>query len=431
MRSSTSAVDLLGIHTTRSGRLLPIRRGLREGRSMASTYDADPEGPRMSSSYAWLPGHHLAVAATLAHADELIGEVASLLFDYQTQPGGIIQLREVPMITHSQTVVVSMSPMPRKVVLLVADALVVLRNAIEHTLFAEVEYRDGTLDKKGAKVVEMPAAQTYDAFDAWVKGRARNGPPSLQRGSELIKRIERLQPFHRTVSSHDHPMALLTLHTNHSKHRAPAVTAVRLAAVHREDLTPPSLADIERRPEVPLQVGEVIAKTPRGQHIPVALFPTIGINRPGTERWPVLMKELDELATWVRTQAVPRLITGIEPPAPPLPARYEISVGRENERSALPSGSATSAAQLHSDRLGAATVRLDMVETIVRMDDAPSAAQISAWLKSLSDQELLARIRGLRATAMYEPEIVLSNFAVLERMRDDARRFSGLPVDGA
>ena len=32
---------------------------------------------------------------------------------------------------------------------------------------------------------------------------------------------------------------------------------------------------------------------------------------------------------------------------------------------------------------------------------------------------------------MYEPEIVLSNFAVLERMRDDARRFSGLPVDGA
>lgn len=382
----------------------------------------------MSSSYAWLPDHHLAVAATLAHADELIGEVASLLFDYQTQSEGTIQLREVPMITHSRTVVVSMSPMPRKVVLLVADALVVLRNAIEHTLFAEVEYRDGTLDEKAAKVVEMPAAQTYDAFDAWLKGRAKNGPPSLQRGSELIKRIERLQPFHRTVSSHDHPMALLASHTNHSKHRAPAVTAVRLAAIHREDLTPPSLADVERRPEVPLQVGEVIAETPRGQRIPVALFPTIGINRPGTERWPVLMKELDELATWVRTQAVPRLITGIEPPAPALPARYEISVGREDERSALPSGSATSAAQSYSDRLGAAAVRLDMVETIVQMENAPSATQISAWLESLSDQELLARMRKLRSTAMYEPEIVVSNFAVLERMRDDARRFSGLPV---
>ncbi|OZF26210.1 hypothetical protein [Rhodococcus sp. 14-2483-1-2] len=125
------------------------------------------------------------MAATLAHADELIGEVASLLFDYQTQPEGTIQLREVPMITHSQTVVVSMSPMPRKIVLLVADALVVLRNAIEHTLFAEVEYRDGTLDEKAAKVVEMPAAQTYDAFSTWLKSRAKNGPPSLQRGSEF------------------------------------------------------------------------------------------------------------------------------------------------------------------------------------------------------------------------------------------------------
>ncbi|WP_218829799.1 hypothetical protein [Rhodococcus sp. 05-2254-1] len=370
------------------------------------------------------------MAATLAHADELIGEVASLLFDYQTQPEGTIELREVPMITHSQTVVVSISPMPRKVVLLVADALVVLRNAIEHTLFAEVEYRDGALNEKAAKVVEMPAAQTYVAFDTWLKGRVKNGPPSLQRGSELIKRIERLQPFQRTMSSHDHPMALLTLHTNHSKHRAPAVTALRLAAIHREDLTPPSLADVERRPEVPLQVGEVIAETPRGQRIPVALFPTIGINRPGTGRWPVLMKELDELATWVRTQAVPRLITGTEPPAPPLPARYEISVGRVDERSALPSGVATSAAQLHSDRLGAATARLDMVETIVRMDDAPSAAHVSAWLESLPDQKLLARIRELRAPATNEPEIMLSNFAVLERMRDDARRFSGLPVDG-
>ncbi|WP_197517298.1 hypothetical protein [Microbacterium karelineae] len=377
----------------------------------------------MSSSYTWLPDHHLGVAAELAHADELIGEVASLLFDYQTQPEGIIQLREVPMITHSQTVVVSMSPIPRKVVLLVADALVVLRNAIEHTLFAEVEYRDGTLDEKAAKVVEMPAAQTYDAFDAWVKGRAKNGPPALQRGSELIKRIEGLQPFQRTVGSHDHPMALLALHTNHSKHRAPAVTAVRLAAIHREDRTPPSLTDVERRPEVPLEVGEVIAETPRGQHIPVALFPTIGINRPGTERWPVLMKELDEVATWVRTQAVPRLITGIEPPAPALPVRYEISVGHDDERSALSAGSTVSAAQLHNDRLGAAAVRRDMVETIGKMDDAPGTEQIAAWLESLSDQEMLARMRQLRPTTTYEPEIVLSNFAVLEQMRDDARVF--------
>ena len=114
-------------------------------------------------------------------------------------------------------------------------------------------------------------------------------------------------------------LALLALHTNHSKHRAPAITAVRLAAIHREDRTPPSLADVERRPEVPLEVGEVIAETPLGMRVPVALFPTIEINRPRTQQWPVLMRELDELATWVRTQAIPRLITGAEPPSPALP----------------------------------------------------------------------------------------------------------------
>jgi len=382
-----------------------------------------------SPRYSWLPDHHLAVGATLAHADELIAQIAGVLFEYQSQPDGIIQLREVPLVTHSQTVVTGMSPIPRKVPLLVADALVVLRNAIEHTLFAEIEHRDGVLNEPTAKIVEMPAALTYEKFEAWLKGRLRNGPPSLQRGNDLLRRIEGLQPFHRTRDPQNHPLALLALHTNHSKHRAPAVTAVRLAAIHREDRTPPSLSAVERRPEVPLQVGEVIAETPRGAQIPVALFPTIGINRPGTDRWPVLMKELDELAAWVRTQAVPRLITGIEPPTPALPPRYEISVGHEDERAALASGSTLSAAQLHSERLGAAMVRRDMVDTIGQMDDAPSAEQIAAWLESLSDQEVLGRMRQLKMTPTYEPGIVLSNVAVLEAMRDDAHRFAQLMVE--
>lgn len=147
-------------------------------------------------SYAWLPDHHLGVAATLAHVDEVIAQVADILFDYQHQPEGIIHLREVPMVTHSQLIVVGMAPIPRKVPLLVADAMVALRNAIEHTLFAEIEHRDGALDEKAAKVVEMPAAQTYEAFEAWVKGRVKNGPPSLRQGSDLLKRIDGLQPLH-------------------------------------------------------------------------------------------------------------------------------------------------------------------------------------------------------------------------------------------
>ncbi len=384
------------------------------------------------SRYSWIPDHHLGVAATLAHVDEIIAQAADILFDYQRQPEGIIRLREVPMVTHSQTIVVGMAPIPRKVPLLVADAMVALRNAIEHTLFAEVEHRDGALDEKAAKLVEMPAARTYEAFEAWVKGRAKNGPPSLRQGSDLLKRIDGLQPFHRIKDPQNHPMALLALHTNHSKHRAPAIAAIRLAAMYREDQMHRSLGDLDRRPEVPLQVGEMIAETPRGTQIPAALFPTVGINRPGTGRWPVLMKELEELAFWVRTQAVPRLITGMDPPLPALPTRYEIVIGHDDERSALSAGSTVSAAQLHSDRLGAATVRRDMVETIGQMEDAPSAEQVATWLGSLSDQEVLARMRQLKVTNTYEPEIVLSNFAVLEAMRDDARRFAGLhvPADG-
>lgn len=185
-----------------------------------------------SSSHDWLPDHHLSVAATLAHADEVIAQAADILFEYQTQPEGIIRLCEVLMVTHSQTVVTGMAPIPRKVPLLVADALVTLRNAIEHTLSAEVEHRDGALGEKAAKLVEMPARQTYDDFQTWVKGRTKNGPPSLQHGSQLLRRIDGLQPFHRTKDPQNHPLALLALHTNHSKHRAPAITAVGLAGIH-------------------------------------------------------------------------------------------------------------------------------------------------------------------------------------------------------
>lgn len=377
-----------------------------------------------TQAYTWLPDRHLGVAATLAHADELIAQVAEILYGYQTEPDGILQLEEVVGATHSRTVVTGIAPIPRKVPLLVADALVALRNAIEHTLFAEIEFCDGELDEKAAKVVEMPASRTYDDFQKWVRSRSKNGSPSLQRGSEVLRRIEALQPFHRVRDPESHPLALLVLHTNHSKHRAPAITAVRLAAIHREDRTPPSLADVERRPEVPLEVGEVIAETPLGMRVPVALFPTIGINRPRTEQWPVLMRELDELASWVRTQAIPRLITGTEPRSPALPCRYEIAIGHDDEREALASGVTTSAAQLHNDRLGAEIVRRDMVETLARMDDAPSSEQIAAWLENLSDQEVLTRMRQLKMTETYEPEIVLSNYAKLEAMRDDARRFA-------
>lgn len=375
-------------------------------------------------TYAWLPERHLGVAATLSHADELIGQIADLLFDYQTQPDDVIGLREVPVGRSSRTVVERVAPIPRKVPLLVADALVALRAALEHALFAEVEFLDGApFDEKAAKLVEMPASGSYERFEEWKKKQLRNRPPSLCAGSELVRRIDGLQPFHRRNEPRAHPLARLVLHTNHAKHRTPAITAVRLAAMYEDDQMPRSVRDLAPRPEEPLRVGDVIAETPMGTRVPVTLFPTVGINRPGTDRWPVLMQELDEIAHWVRTQAVPRLITGTEPPEPALPTRYEIAVGHGDERRAISVGSATSAGERHKQRLVAASARVDLVDMIGQMDGSPSSPQIAAWLAQLNDEEVLERMSRLQVTYDYTPDLVLHNFEVLKAWQDEALRF--------
>lgn len=376
------------------------------------------------SALQWLPERHLGVAATLSHADELIGRVSDLLVAYQTQAGGVFGLREVRAGSFSRTVVERVAPIPRKVPLLVADALVALRAAIEHTLFAEVEFLDGApLDERAARLVEMPAADTYEKFETWKKKQLASRPPSLRDGSELVRRIDGLQPFHRWSNSEMHPLARLVLHTNHAKHRTPAITAVRLAAMYQDDQMPRSIRDVTPLPEEPVRVGDVIAETPIGVRVPVTLFPTIGINRPGTDQWPVLMHELDEISQWVRTQAVPRLITGTEPPEPALPTRYEIAVGHADERRAISMGSTTTAADHHTQRLLAASARSDLVDLISRIDGAPSQPQIEAWLAQLTDEEVLRKTARLKANHTYNPDVTRDNMKVLEELRNEAVGF--------
>lgn len=231
----------------------------------------------------WLPDHQLGEAATLSHADELVGQVADVIFAYRARPGGTFELEEQLAFPNTRTVVTDVVPIPRKVPLLVADALVALRAALEHALFAEVEFRDGVLDEKAARLVEIPASRKTEDFESWTKSRVKNRPASLHPGSDLVKRIVGLQPFN-PKDAENHPLARLVLHTNHAKHRTPTVMAVRIAAMYKEDQMPRSVRNLPARPEVPLRVGDVIAETPCGTRVPVALFPTIGINRPGTDR---------------------------------------------------------------------------------------------------------------------------------------------------
>lgn len=372
----------------------------------------------------WLPKHHLGVVATISHADELIEQLGRILFDYQTQPDGIIGLREVPKGSFNQTVVERVAPIPRKIPLLVADVLVALRAALEHSLFSEIEFLEGSpLNEKAARLIEIPAADSCDKFDEWIKKRARNGPRSLQAGSELIRRIASLQPFQNPTAPHEHPLARLVLHTNHAKHRMPAIMAVRLAAMYRDDERPQTISDLAPRPEEPLRIGDVIAETRIGTIVPITLFPTVGINRPGADRWPLLMNELDEISSWVRTQAVPQLIMGTTDTPSGLPTRYEIAVGHNNECQAIMAGSSVSAKETYTLRLGAKSVRDDLTELIARMENSPQEHQIKNWLLQMPDDEVINRMSRLQSGPTTNYGVVLRNLRIMEGFRDEVREF--------
>lgn len=377
------------------------------------------------SALDWLPDRHLGVAATLAHVDELIEQIGMLLFQYQNQGGGVIELKEVPRGAMSQSVVSWIAPIPRKVPLLVADALTALRAAVEHTLYAEAEFvNGGSLDEKVAKSIEMPARLKYDDFDEWVKKRPREAPKAMRAGGELLRRVESLQPFHRNIRPDLHPMARLASHTNHSKHRTPAITAVRLVALVADDEAPMSSHDLPLRDEAPLRVGEVITETPLGIRVQVTLFPSVGINRPGTDEWPILMRELDEIAQWVRTQAVPQLITGGISSEAALPARYEIGIGQLDDRLAIAQGSIVSAGERNKTRLGAASARASLVDLLLPMPETPDGASLSAWLNSLTDAEVLDRVTTLKPGSSRDASLLETNMAAIKKLHEEAVMFA-------
>ncbi len=369
----------------------------------------------------WLPERHLGVAATLAHVDEMISTVGDLLFEYQARSGDVVRLREVVDGPLRHLVVDSIAPIPPKVPLLAADAFNDLRAAIEHTIFIEAELAaGGILDESAARLVEMPAARTYDSFSEWNRKQARKGPTALRDGAELNRRIFGLQPLHRYADPAAHPLARLVAYTNHSKHRTPAVTAVQIPVVNREDVPPRHLRDIPKRPQGPILPGEVIFTAPGDRVVPVSIFPTVGINVPGTDRWPVLMNELGEIAAWVRTQAVPRLITGTDPPSPAIPAWHDISRGQPDASAAVASGILVSAHERNKERIGAAFAREDIAGTIAAIDGAPPLAEVSAWLSSLSDSDFLARMNQIVPSFDHDPDDMLHNWHLLQRMSADA-----------
>lgn len=378
----------------------------------------------MPTDLSWLPDRHLPVAATLAHADELLARLTDVLYDYSTQAEGTIALREVPHGQVSRTTITAVAPLPRAIPLYTADVLTTLRAAVEHCLYAEVEEAHrGPLTPVEARSIEMPAADTAENFDRWVAGRKRRAPKPLQLGSPLLARMRLLQPYQRPKSPQEHPMALLAGHSNLAKHRMPAVAALRLAAIRPDNGRIDPRVRIPDPVEGPVKVGDVLAETPLGAFVPVSLYPTVGLNRPGTEQWPVLVKELEYLASWVRTQAIPLLVIGTAD-VDPLPARYDTTIGHEDERGAIGEGTEVAAGVRYTRRLSAAVARLNLHEVIDAHPDKPNPEPFDRWLASLDDVAVLERVASLAPG--HTLAHALRNKDVLDNMLAEARAFDGL-----
>lgn len=342
--------------------------------------------PSSPNAFSWLPDHQLHVASTLGHVDHLIGQCSDVLIDY-LKPGplgfeNIVDPADAELV---HTVIRSVGPLPEAVSRFVADALTQLRNALEHTVFAEVEHELGrplSLTERGR--IEMPACDTAEDFHGWLKGRRRHELAPLHARAILTSRIETLQPFHRR-NPQEHPLRILADHTNHAKHRSPAVASTQLGVVYPDKPTPELI--LPAGPDRPARIGDILATAPRRMNIPLNILPKVSLQRPGDGSWHVVMNELGELEQWVREVAIPILITGKQQSAQ-LPAQLDTTVGYVDLRAGLAAADGYPAVERSRRRIAAETLRVDIPQMLRDFSDLEETA-ISVWASNLSDDAVL------------------------------------------
>ncbi|MGW1916957.1 hypothetical protein ACWCQS_41320 [Streptomyces sp. NPDC002076] len=377
----------------------------------------------------WLPDYQLHVVETLAHIDHTIERLLRLTHDYTEH--GTITFAEVSKGDRVDVVVRDVAPLPQAIPRLVADALTQLRAALEHTLYAEVEAASGrSLTEEEAKGVEMPAVCDAAALAQWFGNRRRRQLPPLNAGTPLAQRIERLQPFQRR-NPDEHPLRLLAVYTNVAKHRAPAAAATRLGAVHpddpRSDLT--VALPLKRGPQpgdgLPLRAGDVLASAPRGARIPFSVWPTVSLQRPHTGVWAIAANELELLEEWVRTVAIPILITG-RCEVSPLPPHLDITVGHRDVRAASATADRTPAVARGRDRIAAITGRAGLVEFLAFFPERPAAETVRAWLDSLDDTQVVEHVLHLRTVSGRPRELIEAGRELLTQARRYKQRIGEL-----
>lgn len=341
-----------------------------------------------SPDYAWLPEHHEQVVYTLAHVDSILERLSNILYEFQE--GGVFEFVNGTHGEYSYAVISDVHPLPPAVPRLFADGATQLRAAIEHTLFAQVEHELGTtLEDAGldGRRIEMPASIEAAHFTAWLDNSARRKIKPLQDGQELVSRIRRLQPYWHVEPS-THPLKLLAEHTNRAKHRAPSIAVTRVGPVHVEG-NPRGVELPPRSPNrVQARVGDIIARSPAGVQVPIAIYPDISVHRPHNGQWRVLIHELNDMFEWVRTEALPILITG-KTGVTPLPATIDTSIGHATTTAALQSAASLSSFERGSLRLQARGAREDLVDVLAAPHSSVSEEVIVKWLSHLADADVV------------------------------------------
>ncbi|TFD01315.1 hypothetical protein E3T28_07095 [Cryobacterium sinapicolor] len=339
--------------------------------------------------HSWLPPHQEHVAYTLAHVDQLIAQVGKLLWGYMDRE--VFTFDTLPHPRGSAVTITKVQPFPEGIARVFADATTQLRAAIEHTIFAEVEHSLGRdLSPEEAQTIEMPARLTEESFTSWLGHSKRKLIPAFAPGAALSTRVSRLQPFH-DVDPTVHPMRLLAEYTNFAKHRAPAITTVRVGPV-MPDRDVPGVQVVEFDEPVPARVGDVLVHGPRRAKVGVSIYPFIASQRPHTGTWHVLMKELGELADWVRTVAIPTLVTGDATVDPLIPG-IDISVGHGSLEDALTGARRETAFVLNQTRVIARGIRGDLAESLTQTSRGTlSLEDAKRWLDGLGDAEVIRRL---------------------------------------
>ena len=337
----------------------------------------------------WLPEHQQHLLYTLAHVDSVIDQVGNVLYDFLES--GPLEFENRTVDGREDVLIRSIAPVPEVVPRLAADALNQMRSAIEHALFAEVCHLTGRkLEAEEAQAVEMPVKKDEQALTEWFKHKRRRTLPVLQSSGVLGVRIGALQPY-ESVGEQSHPLKVLAEHTNLSKHRMPAVAAVRLGTVVPDYPVPGLVITGEYEDDSPLKAGDVLASVPTGTYLPMSIWPKVGIRRPHTGQWMVLMHELRQLEEWVRTHAIPLLVLGTTD-VDPIPPHLEIGKGYATYADAHAEAKAIPAAERHRLRVAGKGLRDDLPGVFEqKLPDIPRET-VDAFITSLSNAEAIELI---------------------------------------